>query len=153
MRSQQQAEKAEQQRIKQLVLDYDLRDDEAETGIYGLSSPLSENPNHCHGRSPPWSQPGHGLSRPKQSNTTEQPEGIEKHHNPYAQVRVDKASSARAAQRGRKLQLSDVDWYGYPGNVSPSTTSSASSRRPRSQPAAANRRCRKPGYPKGSGGG
>lgn len=47
MRSQQEAERAEQQRIKRLVLNYDsTRDDEDETvnGIY--TSPLLPNPNH-----------------------------------------------------------------------------------------------------------
>lgn len=67
MRSKQQAEREEQQRIKNLVLNYDLRD---------------EN----------------------------EPDGLDKQHNPYTQPRVDKAGSNRSNQRARKLQLSDVDW-------------------------------------------
>ena len=49
MRSQQEAERAEQQRIKRLVLNYDSardEEDDATNGIY--LSPLQPNPNHRH---------------------------------------------------------------------------------------------------------
>ncbi|PVI01848.1 nonsense-mediated mRNA decay factor [Periconia macrospinosa] len=70
MRNKQQAEREEQQRIKNLVLNYDLRDDDSE--------------------------------------------GLDKTHNLYAQPRLDKAGNNRSNQRARKLQLSDVNWYGNP---------------------------------------
>ena len=34
--------------------------------------------------------------------------------NPYLQPRVDKAGKGRANQRGRQLQVSDLDWYETP---------------------------------------
>lgn len=86
MRNKQQAEREEQQRIKNLVLNYDLRDDDAEG-----DSPL-------------------GLVR-KRAKTKQ---GLDKTHNPYAQPRLDKAGTNRSNQRSRKLQLSDVNWYEKP---------------------------------------
>jgi regulator of nonsense transcripts 2 len=75
MRSKQQAEREEQQRIKSLVLNYnEARDDVDETVT-------------------------------------------DKTPNPYAQPRIDKAGSNRSNQRARKLQLSDVNWYGPPSSL------------------------------------
>jgi regulator of nonsense transcripts 2 len=91
MRSKQQAEKEEQQRIKNLVLNYELRDDNDAEGEFPFSSNLHPNPN-----------------RKKCTKTTE---GLDKTHNPYAQPRLDKAGNNRSHQRARKLQLSDVNWY------------------------------------------
>jgi regulator of nonsense transcripts 2 len=91
MRSKQQAEKEEQQRIKNLVLNYELRDDNDAEGEFPFSSHLHPNPN-----------------RKKYTETTE---GLDKTHNPYAQPRLDKAGNNRSHQRARKLQLSDVNWY------------------------------------------
>ncbi|EFX05482.1 nonsense-mediated mRNA decay factor [Grosmannia clavigera kw1407] len=71
MRSQQQAEREEQQRIKNLVLNLDLRESEE------LDDPGHEKPTS------------------------------------YFHNRPDKAGKDRS-QRVRKLQLSDVDWYGPP---------------------------------------
>lgn len=49
MRSQQEAERAEQQRIKRLVLNYDSTRDEEDDTINGIYiSPLQPNPNHRH---------------------------------------------------------------------------------------------------------
>ncbi|KAF2265958.1 ARM repeat-containing protein [Lojkania enalia] len=84
MRNKQQAEKEEQQRIKNLVLNYDLRDDDTV-------------------------------------------EGLDKTHNPYAQPRIDKAGTNRSNQRARKLQLSDVNWYGNSHSQSRSRSRSPSS--------------------------
>jgi regulator of nonsense transcripts 2 len=86
MRSQQAAEREEQQRIKNLVLNYDLRDGEEQDGDLSLA-PIHPNPNI------------HTL------NT-----GLEKAAaNTYS--RLDKSGNNRSGQRARKLQLSDVDWY------------------------------------------
>lgn len=105
MRSKQQAEKEEQQRIKNLVLNYDLRDDNDTEG---------DSPFHYH------------LQPNTNRTTTKSTQGLDKTHNPYAQPRLDKAGNNRSNQRARKLQLSDVNWYG--------TSSSKSSRSPPSQP-------------------
>jgi regulator of nonsense transcripts 2 len=91
MRSKQQAEKEEQQRIKNLVLNYELRDDNDTEGTLPFLYHLHPNPN-----------------KKKRAETTE---GLDKTHNPYAQPRLDKAGNNRSHQRARKLQLSDVNWY------------------------------------------
>ncbi|KXJ95607.1 MIF4G domain-containing protein [Microdochium bolleyi] len=70
MRTQQQAEKEEQQRIKNLVLNYDMRENE-EQDTYDRLPTFHSN-------------------------------------------RIEKPSKERGAQRGRRLQLSDVDWYARP---------------------------------------
>jgi regulator of nonsense transcripts 2 len=95
MRNKQQAEREEQQRIKSLVLNYDLRDDDAEGEPPFSYQPLRPNPN-------------------KKRTDTQQ--GIDKTHNPYAQPRLDKAGANRSNQRSRKLQLSDVNWYAPPSH-------------------------------------
>lgn len=88
MKTQQEAEKEEHQRIKNLVLNYDLRESEDNDGEARLSL-LRPNSNiHI-------SSTGH-----ERSNSH--------HHN-----RLDSRSAKeKAGQRVRKLQLSDVDWYG-----------------------------------------
>lgn len=91
MRTKQQADKEEQQRIKSLVLNYnEARDDGDDTGDSPFSFTLSPNINRKH---------------------TETPQGLDKTPNPYAQPRLDKAGGNRSNQRARKLQLSDVNWY------------------------------------------
>ncbi|KAK8434510.1 armadillo-type protein [Phyllosticta citricarpa] len=104
MRTQQEAERAEQQRIKNLVLNYDLRDDNDTDGEFDppqLLRPCSDN---------------------KRTRTDSLGKGLDKQHNPYNVPRIDKASNNRSTQRARKLQLSDVDWY---GKKSSSTRSSS----------------------------
>lgn len=89
MKNQQEAEKEEHQRIKNLVLNYDLRESEDHDGEAHLTS-LKPNSNIYIS-----SFTGH-----EKSNSH--------HHN-----RLDNRSSKeRGGQRVRKLQLSDVDWYG-----------------------------------------
>lgn len=85
MKTQQAAEREEQQRIKNLVLNYDLRDGEEQDG----DSPhtLFPNPN-IHNRNA----------------------GLEK-AAALTFARPDKSGNNRSGQRARKLQLSDVDWY------------------------------------------
>ncbi|CCD46111.1 similar to nonsense-mediated mRNA decay factor (Upf2) [Botrytis cinerea T4] len=78
MKSQQAAEREEQQRIKNLVLNYDLNDGEEQDGF------------------------------DKNATTTFS--------------RSDKSGSNRSGQRSRKLQLSDVDWYGPPKESSQNQT-------------------------------
>lgn len=87
MKTQQAAEREEQQRIKNLVLNYDLRDGEEEDGI----SPWAPVPPH---------------------NVHKQKAGLEK--AAAGPARLDKSGNNRSGQRARKLQLSDVDWYAKP---------------------------------------
>ncbi|KAF2846642.1 ARM repeat-containing protein [Plenodomus tracheiphilus IPT5] len=92
MRSKQQADKEEQQRIKSLVLNYnEARDDGDDTGDSPFPFTLHPNTNR---------------------QRTETFKGLDKTPNPYAQPRLDKAGGNRSNQRARKLQLSDVNWYG-----------------------------------------
>jgi regulator of nonsense transcripts 2 len=88
MKTQQQAEKEEQQRIKNLVLNYDLRENEDTDGEPDLT-PLKPNTNI------------HNISFV----------GHEKPNSHYHN-RIDPKSGKSSGQRVRKLQLSDVDWYG-----------------------------------------
>jgi regulator of nonsense transcripts 2 len=86
MKTQQAAEREEQQRIKNLVLNYDLHEGDEQDGDSLLAS-LPSNPNiHAYNA---------GLEKAAAAN--------------YA--RPDKSSNNRSGQRARKLQLSDVDWY------------------------------------------
>lgn len=93
MKTQQQAEREEQQRIKNLVLNYDLRDDaDAHDG----------EENHFN-----------YVLRP--NTNTKGFEGLERHSastasHPHARP-ADKSGTNRTGQRARKLRLSDVDWY------------------------------------------
>lgn len=130
MRHQQEAERAEQQRIKNLVLNYDLQDSSAESGTGStnlLNDPFSHpNPNlrgPLPTRSPLCLVP-HNIDKIKHAHTTLS-EGLnagDKHqhnaslhqsspHHTTAARPVDKSSSNRSGHRARKLQLSDVDWY------------------------------------------
>ncbi|KAF2231105.1 ARM repeat-containing protein [Viridothelium virens] len=108
MRNQQQAERAEQQRIKSLVLNYDLREETEPDGDSPLSSvnnynkTLKSNPNR---KSP--SIPAATQIRRIEQHTYDSEGTIDKH---AAQPRFDKAGNNRSTQRARKLQLSDVDW-------------------------------------------
>jgi hypothetical protein len=85
MKTHQQAEREEQQRIKNLVLNYDLRDGEDQDGDSTLK-PIQPN-----------------------MNIYRKDAGIEKLSSSHA--RPDRSSNNRSGQRARKLQLSDVDWY------------------------------------------
>jgi regulator of nonsense transcripts 2 len=97
MKHQQQAEKEEQQRIKNLVLNYDMRESEDQDGELRPAFPGPSS--NIHNVSP-------------SGNSNERPASY--HHN-----RLDnKASKERAGQRARKLQLSDVaDWYDNPSKA------------------------------------
>ena len=130
MKSQQEAERAEQQRIKNLVLNYELQDttdhDGTSNNLYShyFSNPNPNLPKHFPRNS----------STPSTTNSVahHHAEGLgggEKHgashhqHNAslhqstpnHAVARPsEKAGTTRGGQRARKLQLSDVDWYEKP---------------------------------------
>lgn len=88
MKSKQQADREEQQRIKNLVLNYDLRDGEDQDGDDFSLNPIVPNYNI------------------KTLDT-----GLER-LNVASNAKLDKSGNNRSGHRARKLQLSDVDWYG-----------------------------------------
>ncbi len=92
--NQRQAAKEEQQRIKNLVLNYDLRENEEHDGEEHLI-PLNPNINIHHISAGNDKAPSH-------------------HHL----NRLDPRSGKDRGQRVRKLQLSDVDWYENPAKWS-----------------------------------
>ncbi|KAK8091059.1 hypothetical protein PG994_000564 [Apiospora phragmitis] len=102
MKNQQQAEREEQQRIKNLVLNLDLREAEETDGDTN-SSPLLPNANLIHTT--------HGAGHDKTSV--------------YHLNRPEKTSKERGGQRVRRLQMNDLDWYDntrnqnqkHPGNT------------------------------------
>ncbi len=86
MKTKQAAEREEQKRIKDLVLNYDLREGEEQDGDSSLA-PLNPNYNIHKNNT--------GLDKAAGTNF----------------ARPDRSGNTRSAQRNRKLQLSDVDWY------------------------------------------
>ncbi|KAL8859239.1 MAG: hypothetical protein Q9178_004177 [Gyalolechia marmorata] len=121
MRSQKEAERAEQQRIKNLVLNYDLSEssaDQAGTGNHLYLDHFSHpNPNlslvttsgsvaHkdlCQGHGGEKQPPAlHPINAPLQQT----PITNGANHGP-----ANRSGGGRRGQQARKLQLSDVDWY------------------------------------------
>lgn len=122
MKTQKEAERAEQQRIKNLVLNYDLHDSNADqTGIddhLHLNYLLQPNPNI---------QPKIAPLTFAHNRLHQGPSSVERHGLPHHQHNAplhqssspanasprpaDKSGTSRSGQRARKLQLSDVDWY------------------------------------------
>lgn len=166
MRTQQEAERAEQQRIKNLVLKLDLRDENEHDGDSNfLLNPnpnhkrvnrlntdysaliLQPNPNHRkrfdHSRDSSASQDcaakaqqpattnSFSLSHHVQDQFTETTDTtVSLDKSPYGATnatRIDKAGNNRSNQRARKLQLSDVDWYGRRSPLSASASPARSS--------------------------
>lgn len=141
MRSQQQAERAEQQRIKNLVLNYDLNDDQhdgEEPAFHYILSPNSKRTRLVgKGTLNKSLSTKNGNGRQSQHSTiafekrdslapivpnsasdlSAQPETFtdETGHidHPHSQPRQDKSGNSRSKQRARKLQMGDInDWYG-----------------------------------------
>ncbi|KAL8673275.1 MAG: hypothetical protein Q9168_002313 [Polycauliona sp. 1 TL-2023] len=121
MKSQKEAERAEQQRIKNLVLNYDLSDSSAEQAgtedcLY-LDYFSHPNPNislHSTSKSVAHQNLCQGLGGEKQQpsphpiNAPLQQPAITNGANHAA---VHRSGGGRRGQQARKLQLSDVDWY------------------------------------------
>lgn len=98
MKTQQQADREEQQRIKNLVLSYDPGDTEQPEGEQGLSI-IAQDPIITHKKE--------NLRNPYRSiNAKTSVISLEK--RPSRDNRMDKSN--RPGFRSRKLQLSDVDW-------------------------------------------
>ena len=129
MRNQQEAERAEQQRIKSLVLNYDLQDaavDQSSTGSDNIHFDpfLTPNPNLSPSPGtqsfplPEVSQGkyennlAHGIHSQGSGDKHQHNASLHQHapHHSGGGRSTDKSSSNRSAQRSRKLQLSDVDW-------------------------------------------
>src|ERR1700760_3278539 len=141
MRHQQEAEKEEKKRLKNLVLNLDLRDDTDVDGRDPFSYLLQPNPNVKTGRrnicgrlvsrrdcrnvsilaASQSSTPSSLTSVFNSSTNKNKNENAHSHDqggsvdknlpNPYLQPRVDRAGKGRASQRVRQLQVSDLDWY------------------------------------------
>lgn len=91
MKTQQQAHREEQQRIKNLVLNYDLsNDNDHNDGEDGLSM----DPH------------------PQRIPNAKTIQGFEKRSS-HRDLKVDRSGSNRSGFRARRLQLSDVDWYDH----------------------------------------
>ena len=111
MKNQKEAERAEQQRIKNLVLNYDLQGSTADQS--GIDTDLYFDP---------FVQPNPNFPQIMNAHeSASQGLGGERHqHNPSLQQPTANSTNARPAEksgpsrgghRARKLQLSDVDWY------------------------------------------
>ena len=88
MKTQQQAEREEQKRIKSLVMNYDLRDDDENDGEDEF----------------------HYIYQP--NTNTKGLKGLERQSASHAsQARSERSGNNRSGHRARKLQLKDVDWY------------------------------------------
>ncbi|QDS70729.1 hypothetical protein FKW77_002918 [Venturia effusa] len=114
MRSQQQAEKEEQQRIKNLVLNYDLSAEGPDDGDDHLSlPPLQPNLNRALRPTAVNFIVTAPIVNPKISHTyTSEYPALEKQpQNPYNAPRLDKAGNNARHQKARRLQTSDLDWY------------------------------------------
>lgn len=92
MKSQQAAEREEQQRIKNLVLNYELNDDDQHDGTdTPLLKPIVQA----------------SISSKKFAKSTTQT-GFDHFSNTFS-----RAERNGRAPRARRLNLSDVDWYGH----------------------------------------
>ena len=128
MKSQKEAERAEQQRIKNLVLNYDLQDSSTDAGTDKTIFDYFSHPNPNLRDQRPAGFPlaplnGNSLAH----NSLSEGLGGEKHgpshHQHNASLHqssasnisnarpADKSGTNRSGHRARKLQLSDVDWY------------------------------------------
>lgn len=122
MRTQREAERAEQQRIKKLVLSYndsrgstaDASDERPEDGT-DPSFPyiLQSNPNHAHAAT--LQRRIKTVAKLDSSNTgvnANRLEGSQRGFPTLAQANANAApvQGRRKGQQARKLQLSDVDW-------------------------------------------
>lgn len=99
MKTQQAAEREEQQRIKNLVLNYDLNDDDQHDGTASALAPIVQ---------PSINSKKFAKVAPKI--------GFEQFNNT-----LTRADRNGRAPRARRLNLSDVDWYGRHLSKSPAS--------------------------------
>ena len=130
MKSQKEAERAEQQRIKNLVLNYDMQDSSTDAGTDNIISDYFSHPNpNLSNRRPAGfplapldentlahSSVSKGLSGEKHGSSHHQ-HNASLHQSSASSVSnarpTDKTGTNRSGHRARKLQLSDVDWYDH----------------------------------------
>ncbi|KAL8654506.1 MAG: hypothetical protein Q9210_001451 [Variospora velana] len=117
LKSQKEAERAEQQRIKNLVLNYDLADSSADQGGTGNSLYLDHfshpNPNLSHMlKSKHFTHSGvsQGFDGDKQAPPHNAPLQQQPVTNGTNSRPSERSGGGRRGQQARKLQLSDVDW-------------------------------------------
>jgi regulator of nonsense transcripts 2 len=155
MRTQQQAEKAEQQRIKNLVLNYDLTDDQQDgeypsfhyvqssrsqgqvrlVGTGSLNSKVyAKRQGQSQHSTKSKSDEGNYDSAsplsddtPQQGSLTDETGSFDTLHGA---PRYDKSGNTRSKQRARQLNLNQLDWY---GNRPTSSVSALPSERPEGQ--------------------
>ena len=128
MKSQKEAERAEQQRIKNLVLNYDLQDSSIDAGTDKTISDYFSHPNPNLRDQRPAGFPLISLNENTLAHTClSEGLGAEKHGSSHHQHNAslhqssasnnsnarpaEKSGTNRSGHRARKLQLSDVDWY------------------------------------------
>ena len=128
MKNQKEAERAEQQRIKNLVLNYDLQDSSTDTGTENVISDYFSHPNPNRRNQRRAGFPLVNLDKNTLAHNS-MSEGLsgEKHGSSHHQHNAsmhqssgssssnarpaDRSGTNRSGHRIRKLQLSDVDWY------------------------------------------
>jgi regulator of nonsense transcripts 2 len=147
MRTQQEAERAEQQRIKSLVLNYDLTDDPhdgEEPAFHYIQTSNSDRtvlvsrgqlnksllPIY-NGQSQRSTIPDEGRDSGADISISIE-STVQRHDSfadnsghidhPHSQPRQDKSGNSRSKQRARKLQLGDIDWYGTCSHSAPQAT-------------------------------
>ena len=136
MKNQQDAERAEQQRIKNLVLNYDLQGSNTEQS--GTDNDLyfdyfsHPNPNLKHEITVAHKDSSQGLGGDKHQHNA----SLHQSSPNNANARPEKPSSTRGGHRARKLQLCDVDWY---DRRSPSSTTPSPQCREKRRPRGSNR--------------
>ncbi|MCJ1418254.1 hypothetical protein MMC32_004601 [Xylographa parallela] len=122
MKSQKEAERAEQQRIKNLVLNYDLQDTADHDGTGNslhsqyFSTPNPNLPKHylTSASTITHNHLSQGLGSGEKYGASHHQHNASLHQSApnHATARpADKSGANRSGQRARKLQLSDVDWY------------------------------------------
>lgn len=103
MKTQQQADREEQQRIKNLVLSYDPGDTEQPAEGEDELSIITQNSIPARGKGKP-------RNPDRNKNAKQSTQILEK--RPSRDHKMDKSN--RPGFRSRKLQLSDVDWRVWP---------------------------------------
>jgi regulator of nonsense transcripts 2 len=116
MRSQIEADRAEQQRIKNLVLNYDLQDAGDQDGkSVNDDFFLRRNPNlpENYFSSLQFESAAHTDTKALGGDKHQYNVSLNQSPN-HAGAKSDRTGANRKMQAGRRLQLSDVDWYETP---------------------------------------
>lgn len=139
MKNQQEAERAEQQRIKNLVLSYDLQGSTTEqSGIdnelyYDYFSHPNPNLQHLlnHETTVTHNRASKGLGGDRLQHNASLHQSQSSPNTANARPADSKPGTNRRGQQARKLQLSDVDWYDRRSHSPASSPQGQEDRRPR----------------------